>query len=201
MLKSCSSCGNEKTNTQDNFIPAKECRDGLSKRCRDCHRKYMRDWKNLNKDRISERRRHLYAERHAASQALKRRQLLDRAPTMARAKVLRAGMVERSRKLGLPFEGDVLTTEWLFSLLSSQPFCSCCEVPLDYSYKHDGVKKNNSPSIDRIVPKKGYIETNVALICWRCNNLKRDATASELETIARWIRAHTPERTATNVSA
>jgi hypothetical protein len=28
------------------------------------------------------------------------------------------------------------------------------------------------------------------LICWRCNNLKRDATADELETIAQWMRQH-----------
>jgi len=55
--------------------------------------------------------------------------------------------------------------------------------------KLDGKKKNNSPSIDRIVPALGYVRGNVALLCWRCNNLKRDATAAELQKVVDWMKS------------
>jgi len=44
-----------------------------------------------------------------------------------------------------------------------------------------------SPSLDRLDSKVGYVPGNVAVICYRCNILKRDATASELRAIADWM--------------
>lgn len=48
-------------------------------------------------------------------------------------------------------------------------------------------RSNNSPSVDRFVPSMGYVIGNVHLICWRCNNLKRDATPEELLGVAQWM--------------
>lgn len=44
-----------------------------------------------------------------------------------------------------------------------------------------------SPSIDRIVPELGYVPGNIAIISWRANDLKKDATADEMRRIADWI--------------
>ena len=41
----------------------------------------------------------------------------------------------------------------------------------------------NSPSLDKIIPKKGYIKGNVWVISNRANTLKNDATLTELKTL------------------
>ncbi|HRE44070.1 MAG TPA: hypothetical protein PKY87_08875 [Terricaulis sp.] len=97
-------------------------------------------------------------------------------------------MIDRARLLGLPFDREILTTDWLRAAMESAPNCPCCGRAFDFGFKYDGRKKDASPSIDRIRPAEGYVLGNVALICWRCNNLKRDASAAELETIVRWMR-------------
>jgi hypothetical protein len=40
-----------------------------------------------------------------------------------------------------------------------------------------------SPSLDRIVPAKGYVRGNVRVISYRANALKRDATLEELRLV------------------
>lgn len=48
-----------------------------------------------------------------------------------------------------------------------------------------------SPSLDRIDPSKGYVPGNVAVISQRANAIKSDANASEIEAVAKWLRAQT----------
>lgn len=43
-----------------------------------------------------------------------------------------------------------------------------------------GRQSPNSPSLDRIIPKKGYVPGNVQVISWRANSLKKDANLREL---------------------
>ena len=43
-----------------------------------------------------------------------------------------------------------------------------------------------SPSLDRIVPRKGYVRGNVAIISLRANLLKNNATPAELKALAKW---------------
>jgi len=46
-----------------------------------------------------------------------------------------------------------------------------------------------SPSFDRVDPARGYVPDNVLIISTRANTLKNNATAEELEAVARWIRS------------
>jgi hypothetical protein len=46
----------------------------------------------------------------------------------------------------------------------------------------------NSPSLDRIVSEYGYIKSNVRVISYRANVLKRDASIAELELVLRYMR-------------
>jgi hypothetical protein len=47
----------------------------------------------------------------------------------------------------------------------------------------------NNPSLDKIIPEKGYIKGNVWVISNRANTLKNDATLSELKTLVENLEA------------
>ncbi len=49
--------------------------------------------------------------------------------------------------------------------------------------------KDNSPTIDRIDPHKGYTKGNVQVISWRANRLKGDGSLDEHEKILLYMRA------------
>jgi hypothetical protein len=46
---------------------------------------------------------------------------------------------------------------------------------------------DGSPSLDRIIPALGYVKGNIAVMSFRANALKRDATAEELRAVAAWL--------------
>jgi|HubBroStandDraft_3_1064219.scaffolds.fasta_scaffold172727_2 hypothetical protein len=50
--------------------------------------------------------------------------------------------------------------------------------------------KDNSPTIDEIIPGKGYVKGNVAVISWRANRLKSDATLKEIRRVHRYMELH-----------
>ena len=45
-----------------------------------------------------------------------------------------------------------------------------------------------SPTLDKFIPELGYVPTNVAVISWRANRTKGDATLEELEKLVDWMR-------------
>lgn len=50
-----------------------------------------------------------------------------------------------------------------------------------------GKSHDNSPTLDRIVPDLGYVPGNVAVISFRANAIKRNATVAELKAVAAWL--------------
>lgn len=49
------------------------------------------------------------------------------------------------------------------------------------------VRTDASPSIDRIDNTKGYVRGNVAVISWRANRIKADATLAELKALVVYL--------------
>jgi hypothetical protein len=188
-MKTCIKCGQSKLNTLEFFAPARNCKDGIGTVCRICRRIYMKDWKTKHADTIKARNKELYAAKYAVAQSEKRKRRLETKPLQSRAQIMRWGILERSRVQNTPVDADILTTPYIMEWIRRTPNCPCCGRVIDYGYK-EGKPTDKSPSIDQIKPGKGYVVSNVALICWRCNNLKRDATADELDTIVRWMRSH-----------
>lgn len=47
---------------------------------------------------------------------------------------------------------------------------------------------DNSPTVDRIIPGKGYVPGNIVVISHRANRIKNNATLAELRAIVRWLR-------------
>ena len=89
----------------------------------------------------------------------------------------------RAKTRGIPFT----ITRSHIVVPESCPCCSRKIQPRTGAFKPGGVA--SSPSLDRIVPEIGYIPGNVAVICWRCNTLKHDATLDELRNLVRWMEA------------
>lgn len=47
---------------------------------------------------------------------------------------------------------------------------------------------DNSPSLDRVIPRKGYVRGNVIVISWRANRIKNNGTTEELMRIAVFLK-------------
>ena len=67
-------------------------------------------------------------------------------------------------------------------------YCPVLGIPLRYN---SGKRTDYSPSLDKIIPGKGYVPGNVAIISFRANRLKGDASLCEIEAIARYLRLQT----------
>ena len=50
----------------------------------------------------------------------------------------------------------------------------------------DGKSKNLAPSLDRIVPKKGYIKGNLIIVSDIVNRMKQDSTLEDMEKILKY---------------
>jgi hypothetical protein len=61
-------------------------------------------------------------------------------------------------------------------------------MEMDCSFK-DQVNAR-SPTVDRIIPELGYVVSNVAVICWKCNAIKKDATLLELKNLLAWMYSY-----------
>jgi hypothetical protein len=45
-------------------------------------------------------------------------------------------------------------------------------------------------SLDKIIPSQGYVKGNIAIICYRCNILKKDGIIEEFENIVRFLKCY-----------
>lgn len=69
--------------------------------------------------------------------------------------------------------------------LEKQPTCVCCGV--EFLMGKKGFRSDRSASFDQITPGAGYLMSNIALVCWRCNNIKRNYGSADLRLVADWI--------------
>ncbi len=63
--------------------------------------------------------------------------------------------------------------------------CYYCSTDLNFTGTRHA--KNNSPSLDRVIPEKGYAPENIVLACHKCNEIKSDANVDRLMMIVRGI--------------
>jgi hypothetical protein len=77
-----------------------------------------------------------------------------------------------------------ITNDYIRSILPD--ICPVFGTPFMYR----GRKKTHpeSPSIDRIDPKLGYVVGNVAIISHRANSIKSNASAEEIQKVADWLK-------------
>lgn len=88
----------------------------------------------------------------------------------------------RAKKLGIPFD---LTIDDIII----PTHCPILGIEL---YRNEGKhgSNNNSPSIDRIIPSRGYVKGNISIISSRANAIKSNTTIQELEKILEYARGN-----------
>lgn len=67
--------------------------------------------------------------------------------------------------------------------------CPICESKMQVSTTRGG--NSRSPTLDKVVPDKGYVKGNVAVICKYCNSLKGAGSAEDHRRIAAYIDTFT----------
>lgn len=87
----------------------------------------------------------------------------------------------RAKRLRLPFN---LTIENI--VIPSE--CPVLGIPL---LTKAGKRTDNTPSLDRIIPDKGYVKGNIKIISWRANRLKCDASLAELIRLVGYMENNT----------
>lgn len=65
--------------------------------------------------------------------------------------------------------------------------CPVLNIPLFFTA---GRRTENTPSLDRLDNNKGYVKGNVAVISWRANQIKRDASLEELRALVDFLERY-----------
>ena len=82
-------------------------------------------------------------------------------------------------KLEIPFELDEHNVKW-------HTDCPVLGLRLDYGPKQQG-GADNSPSIDRRDPDRGYVADNVAVVSVLANRIKTNSEAVTIRQVADWL--------------
>lgn len=169
--KTCLLCNKEKTTLE--FSPAKRSKDGFRSFCRICwDENDIENKQRENPNYVESIRRKIddSYKKHIAVLTKESRQ------RNAQAVMFRASR-QRARNKGIPFgidKEDIIIPE----------YCPVLGVKLEW-----GSAKNydNSPSLDRVITKDGYIKGNIQVISSKANTMKSNATPEELLKLAEWI--------------
>lgn len=97
-------------------------------------------------------------------------------------RALVAGARKRASDDGLPFdltEADIIIPT----------VCPVLGISIFWGHGRGrrGCNNSNSPSLDRIVPEKGYVKGNVNVISLRANRIRYNADAKELRQVADYV--------------
>lgn len=87
------------------------------------------------------------------------------------------GAARRAKAKNLPFN---ITEEYVKSITPKDMICPALGIKMNTSVED----LDSKPSLDRLVPEKGYVKGNVIVVSFRVNRIKTDATPEELMKVA-----------------
>lgn len=169
----CSRCKSPKR--ADDMCRDRSKQGGFARYCRPCQTQRSREWQKANPERArANAKKHLAKPETKAKRALmakmwSRKSVKSTLLTKARG---------RANKECLPF--NLIKED-----ITIPDTCPALGIPISVS---DGEYGAGSPTLDRIIPKNGYVKGNVAVISHRANAIKSDASLAELEAITRYVR-------------
>lgn len=142
----------------------------LFARCKNCRHAAYEKEAERNRNRAKE---HYYAKRDSILRSQKQRRLEN-------------GELQLFRSAKRRAKEDGIEITISASDIKIPRVCPLLGIPI---YQRDGRCGDNSPSLDRINPKLGYIPENIHVISFRANTIKSNASLLELETLTKNLRA------------
>lgn len=155
-------------------------------------RAYQKEWRQRNRDRVYANRKAWAAanpEKVKAYRESPRYKTLckkydaktyrNRSP-LVRKKVLLLSARQRAQAKNLEFSLTVDNIVW-------PEFCPVLGIKLNYGAPTKGRDSWDSPSIDRRDSRRGYTPDNVAVMSWRANRIKADATLEETQKLYEYL--------------
>lgn len=136
---------------------------------------YMQKW--YAKNNTNERK-----QKACDYQRKRRDQLKEVSPQLFRCRALVNAAKHRSKKANIPFN---LTSDYLMTIWPIDNCCPILHTPFTFSELKSS--KCQSASLDKIVPELGYIEGNVQIISFKANRIKNNATAKEIQAVAKYL--------------
>lgn len=130
-------------------------------------------WRSENPDKVKAAYKKWYSKHGKEYEKKWSRKLREN----RRELIMMRNCKNRARELNLPYnldESDFVIPD----------VCPVLGIPLQLGTR---TFQAGSPSIDRLVPAKGYVKGNVRIISWRANTLKRDATADEMRKVLAYM--------------
>jgi len=87
----------------------------------------------------------------------------------------------RAKRDSLPHKID---TKYLKDIFPSDKKCPVLGTIMEFGSKDE----QNIPTVDKLMPSKGYVEGNLAWISLRANRLKNDATLEEIAKLHKYLK-------------
>lgn len=166
-MKTCAKCEQAKSFTM--FYKNKAREDGVSVYCIVCTKTYDQKNKSL---RLKTKR-----DGYIRNPSVYKDRSFKNYRSSIEQRMLYSAK-RRAKLKGIPFE---LTLEDLI-------IPETCPV-LGYKLKiNNESSKFDSPSLDKIVPEKGYVKGNVIIVSMKANQIKTNATLRELEAVFEFYR-------------
>ena len=93
-------------------------------------------------------------------------------------------IISDAKRQGIPF-GFANASEFVIYLYEIAP--DKCPVFGKKLVVGEGKHHDLSPSVDKIVPSKGYVKGNIQVISYLANRMKNNASPRQLQQFAQWI--------------
>lgn len=160
----CTICGIFKTT--DNTYYKNSTLDQLDTYCKKCKNDQINS-RRANRS-IEQVEKDLLRKRNYNKTYIKKN--VKTVPLSASARILK-NIKDRARRTGIPFnltEEDIVIPER----------CPLLDIPMEFGTM-------SAPSVDKIIPKLGYIKGNIVIVSKRANMMKLDASLIELMTFCK----------------
>lgn len=96
------------------------------------------------------------------------------------------GAKQRAKALGIEFtltQADIVIPER----------CPWLDIPLVGARNQGRGPRDNSPTLDRIIPEVGYVRGNIIVISSLANRIKNNATPEQLARVLKGLRSAYPQ--------
>jgi hypothetical protein len=172
VLKKCTKCKEYKE--LDLFHKNKSRKDGKHPYCKRCHGEKVSAWKKANPEKHAARSR-AWAKANPEKEAARHSAWQKAHPE----KSMLYSAKQRAKQSNLEFNLEI-------NDIQIPERCPVLGITLERG--NTNADKDSSPSLDKILPEKGYVKGNVQVISNLANRMKSNATFAQMVAFANWVK-------------